>query len=68
MTINHGMLLFDSPETAINGWENQLGYRGYIEVWRKGAQEIIIEVDEDHEPSDFNDVKWWAKRYRMGKF
>lgn len=49
MTKAHGTLLFDAPEDAIGKWENQLGYRGYIEVWKlKGSDwEIQVEPDED---------------------
>ena len=35
-----------------NGWilvENQLGYRGYIEVWLKDDKRIVIEPDEETE-------------------
>ena len=56
MTIFRGMLLFDMPEPAINGWENQLGYRGYVEVWEKGEERITLEPDEDHCEDDFWEV------------
>lgn len=47
MTIFKGMLLFDIAEDSINGWENQLGYRGMMEVWKKGDKTIYIDLDED---------------------
>jgi len=45
MTKFKGVLLFDMPEPAIGDWENQLGYRGMIEVWKhkKTGDELIIE-------------------------
>lgn len=59
MTIFKGMLLFDMAEPTINGWENQLGYRGMIEVWKKGGQTIIIQPDEDcPEDEDVWEVIW----------
>ncbi len=47
MTLFKGILLFDIAEDPINGWENQLGYRGMMEVWRKGNREVVIEPCED---------------------
>ena len=47
MTVSNGVLLFDTAEEPINGWENQLGYRGYIEVWEKENKRIEIDIDED---------------------
>jgi nuclear transport factor 2 (NTF2) superfamily protein len=47
MTVYGGMLLFDIAEEPINDWENQLGYRGYMEVWKRGEEEIKVEMDED---------------------
>jgi hypothetical protein len=48
------MLLFDIAEPAIGPWENQLGYRGMIEMWRKsGTQQFVCmepcECGEDWE-------------------
>jgi hypothetical protein len=54
MTVYKGMLLFDIAEPSINGWENQLGYRGYIEVWKRGDWEIVIEPDEDEDEGYIN--------------
>lgn len=49
MTVFKGMLLFDIAEPAIGKWENQLGYRGMIEVWRHAetGDEVVLEPDED---------------------
>lgn len=59
MTIFHGMLLFDIAETSINGWENQLGYRGYYEVWRNFlGEEMWMEVDEDTPIDEDGNVTW----------
>lgn len=46
MTKYKGMLLFDIAEEPINGWENQLGYRGMMEVWKKGKDEVVIELED----------------------
>lgn len=57
MTVFKGVLLFDIAEPCIGKWENQLGYRGYIEVWQlKGTkQQVIIEPykDEDSQEPDY---------------
>ena len=34
MTIFKGLFLFDIAEPSIGQWENQLGYRGMMEVWK----------------------------------
>jgi len=49
MTLFKGMLLFDIAEEPIGNWENQLGYRGMMEVWKHNKTEdtIIIESYED---------------------
>jgi hypothetical protein len=54
MTVYRGLLLFDYPETAIGLWENQLGYRGYMEVWKhKETNDLVVmDVDEDSSPED----------------
>ena len=56
MTKYAGILLFDEAEDAIAGWENQLGYRGYIEVWKhaKTGDVLTMDVDEDAEPVNEN--------------
>jgi hypothetical protein len=58
MTIYQGRLLFDTPEPTINNWENQLGYRGYIEVWKRGEQTLTMDCDDDVDP----DVGSWEVR------
>lgn len=61
MTINKGLFLFDFPEPTINAWENQLGYRGMLEVWQRGSDEIrIIPCDDssDWEVLFENDRIW----------
>lgn len=49
MTVFKGMLLFDVPEPAIGKWENQLGYRGMLEVWKhsKTGDCVVLEPYED---------------------
>lgn len=48
MTVNHGLFLFDMAEPSINGWENQLGWRGYYEEWKNPLGESLwMQVDED---------------------
>ncbi len=47
MTLYHGILLFDVAEDPIGSWENQLGYRGVMEVWKAGDSTLQIEADED---------------------
>ena len=43
MTLLKGMLLFDVAEKPINGWENQLGYRGTKEVWKRKLKDLSFE-------------------------
>jgi len=49
MTLFKGMLLFDVAEPAIGKWENQLGYRGMLEVWihDETGDTITLEPNED---------------------
>lgn len=47
MTLFKGILLFDIAEKPIGKWENQLGYRGMMEIWKhENGDRIIIEVFE----------------------
>lgn len=58
MTIYHGMFLVDVAEPSINGWENQLGWRGYYEEWKNpDGESFWMEVDEDI-PADMFDCIW----------
>jgi len=57
MTLFKGLFLIDIAEEPIGNWENQLGYRGMMEVWKhkETGEEIVIEPfdHEDHEtPED----------------
>lgn len=52
MTVYKGMLLFDIPEPSINDWENQLDYRGMMEVWKRGDEAITIEPYEEGDDED----------------
>jgi hypothetical protein len=33
MSKYHGMLLFDIADEPIGGWEENLGYRGMVDIW-----------------------------------
>ena len=41
MTKFHGILLFDVIEEPIGRWENQLGYRGMMEVWKVDKRNVL---------------------------
>jgi hypothetical protein len=58
MTMNRGMLLFDSPEPPVGKWENQLGYRGLKEVWKLEGTPIILEIDMDDVPDEDPEDCW----------
>ena len=47
MSLNNGMLLFDVADEPINGWEENIGTRGYYGLWEKGENQILINLDED---------------------
>jgi hypothetical protein len=47
MSLYNGLLLFDVAEAPINGWEENLGTRGYFQQWRKGPLTLNIEIDDD---------------------
>jgi len=64
MTIFKGLLLFDIAEQPIGEWENQLGYRGMMEVWKHKTtgDTIIIEAYEDctiHDPNECTCEEVW---------
>jgi hypothetical protein len=60
MTLFAGMLLFDIAEPAIGPWENQLGYRGMIEMWRKaGTQQFVCLEPDDCGKEDCWEA-WWG--------
>ena len=59
MTLFHGLLLFDIAEPSIGNWEEQLGYRGAIDVWKnkETGKTLIIESYEDCEEHDINECE-----------
>jgi len=61
MTVYAGLLLFDIAEPAIGHWENQLDYRGYIEVWKHAitGDRLTIDVIEDEKPDPETDETTW---------
>ncbi len=65
MSLFHGMLLFDIAENPINGWEEDLGYRGMKEVWRKGSRHITIEP-YDGEPYYEDEWECWLGNDETG--
>lgn len=58
MTRFRGLLLFDVAERAIGPWENQLGYRGMMEVWKKRGTALVVTI-QPHESSE-DDEEWEA--------
>jgi len=55
---------FEIEEDSIGDWENQLGYRGVMEVWKHKVtkEEIVIESYEDctrHDPNEYTCEEVW---------
>lgn len=44
MTKFKGLLLFDIAENPIGQWENQLGYRGMMEVWKHSETKHVVTI------------------------
>jgi hypothetical protein len=58
VTAYRGLLLFDYPDPPIGPWENQLGYRGVKEVYRKKDTNQYVEIDfPDDEYQEWE--AWW---------
>lgn len=73
MTIFKGVLLFDIAEPTIGDWENQLGYRGMMEVWKhkKTGDTITIEPYEDcteHDPDECQCHEIWIADDKNGQY
>lgn len=67
MTMYKGVLLFDIAEPSINGWANQLGWRGYYEEWKNADGESFwMEVNEDESAETPYNCSWdllWRDDY-----
>ena len=57
MSLFHGLLLFDIAEPPIGPWHEDLGGRGYVEIWRKEGTEEVIYI-EPYEGDEWE--AWWA--------
>jgi len=71
MTLFKGVLLFDIAEAPIGNWENQLGYRGMMEVWKhkETGEEIVIELYEDcteHSSDECECHEIWMRDNKRG--
>jgi len=71
MTLFKGLFLIDIAEEPIGNWENQLGYRGMMEVWKhkETGEEVVIEVFEDcseHDPDECECHEVWLRCNKTG--
>lgn len=60
MTLFRGMLLFDIAEPPIGDWENQLGYRGMMEVWKLKDTDYVLTISAYEDSDEPCDEVWIA--------
>ena len=59
MSLFRGMLLFDVADKPIGSWEEDLGFRGMIDVWRHKEKGWTLYVQNSENPDNETEQEIW---------